>query len=170
MRRTYAIFLAISLALTLTVPASAKPKQDPPGKPSSFEGLTCEQFFGFDDPRVVIVGDTGEASIVVDRRLKEACFDVPAGGTWTITLVDVAGALDPREVQLHLKDSMPGDDCYMKPVSGYGSWIFEMGATCDPPAGQDGWTDIDPDQQVLYVYMVGPGRAAVEVTLKRSDG
>ena len=174
MRKTLPILTAVALALTLTIPASAAKPKDPPGKPPANEGLTCADFFGLDDPRVVTLetDDSGNeaASVVLHRRLTEACFDVPTGGIWTISLASVEGAADPTEVLLRLEDSMPGDACYHAPLKPYESAIYAMPGTCDPPEGEDGWSDSDPDQQVLYAFMVGKGQAAVEVTLQRTDG
>ncbi len=174
MRKTLPILTAVALALTLTIPASAAKPKDPPGKPPANEGLTCADFFGPDDPRAVTLetddSGFGEASVVLHRRLKEACFDVPTGGTWKITLDPVVGAADPTEVKLRLEDSMPGDACYQAPLTPYESVTYVMPEECDPPEGEAGWSDSDPNQQVLYAFMVGKGHASVEVTLERTDG
>lgn len=164
MRRTLLILTVAVLALTLTVPAWAKPKQDPPGKTQTNEGTTCAEFYGPGDPRAV----GGPGTVVLDKFHREVCFDVPAGGTWEISLGAVPGAIAPNEVPVRLEDSMPGDACYQTSLLPYGGLSYDMPLECPPPDGEAGWTDSHPDLQVLWAYMVGPGRAAVELTLVRT--
>lgn len=120
MRKLLALASISVLTLTLAVPGlAAKPDKTPPGQEPP-AGLTCADW-EFDDPTLWTVGSASDdfsVKLDVDEGSPEtqvACFDVSsAEGDW---IIDIVEAVDVAGLQVHIKDSQPGDFCFRE---GYG--------------------------------------------------
>ena len=157
MKRILIVLVALGLLIAFAGPAGAD-KPDNPGKPDGPDGLTCAEAYTNEPNGQTLLGDfestDGDQTLVIEltKERSAACFDITSGrGNWS---VEVAGEAAPREMNIMIRDSVPGDFCG---DAGYqvrrGEAVFDPEWTfpevppseidaCDPPDG--GFDDHDP--------------------------
>ncbi|MDF1595583.1 MAG: hypothetical protein P1T08_05745 [Acidimicrobiia bacterium] len=160
MKKTMSVLLALGILVTVPASASAKKPVPPPG-PEPMIGLTCEEWT-FDPELLQIdsVEDDFDLVLGFDPVLGEdnppaACVDVVSlPGTWRIRIDAVSAA----SLQVHVKDSVPGDFCYRE---SFGKKTNPIPDTIDvetPAAAIDACTDgevgLAADQDAALVFMV----------------
>jgi hypothetical protein len=151
MKRLLIVLVALGLLIAFAGPAGAA-KPDKPGKPDGPVGLTCAESY-WNDPKTylgVFSSSSGYTTLefTLTKELSAACFDVTSGdGEWSMK---VAGGAAPREMNVMIRDSAPGDFCG---EDGYqvrrgdaviGNWIFPAIPASAVDACGLGFDDHDP--------------------------
>ena len=145
MKRLLIALLALGLLIAFAGPVGAK-------KPDGPVGLTCPEKYS-NDPRTllgVFSSSSGYTTLefTLTKELSAACFDVTSGaGDWSM---EVVGDAAPREMNVMIRDSAPGDFCgdagyqVRSGIAVIGNWTFpDVPASAVDACGL-GFDDHDP--------------------------
>ena len=153
MKRILIVLVALGLLIAFAGPAGAD-KPDNPGKPDGPDGLTCADTYTNEPNGQTLLGIFSSSDQPLQFTLTKerfaACFDITSGGgDWSMV---VTGSAAPREMNVMIRDSTPGDFCatdgwqVRRGIAVFDPWTFsDVPASginaCNPPEG--GFDDRD---------------------------